>query len=184
VMYMSGSWQIQSFDSKIGTAFDWQAVPNPSGPGGSTGMPGGTTLVAFKETKHPQETARVMEYLASHDVSAAFAAQTLFIPGHLDLAAEGIKYNTSKAAQAALGVFLKEVPKLAPESYKLNAYHYNGVLFNAIRDRLTQVLTGELSLDDAIKRAQQDVDQAVANGGKAPAPAATAAATMAATAAK
>lgn len=182
VFYMSGSWQIQSFANKIGDAFDWQAVPNPSGPGGSTGMPGGTAVVAFKETKHPQETARVMEYIASHDVAAQFVAQTLFIPGHLDLASEGVKYQTnSKAAQDALGVFLKEVPKLSPQSYVLNNYRYNTALFNAIRDRLTQVLSGELTLDDAIKRMQQDIDQAIANGGAA---APTAAPTAAATASK
>lgn len=163
VFYMSGSWQIQNFASKIGDAFDWEAVPNPTGPGGSTGMPGGTTLVAFKETQHPNEVARVMEYLASHDVSAEFVAKTLFIPGHLDLAKEGVKYETdSKPAQAALGVFLKEVPKLKDEGYALNAYRFNSALFNAIRDRLTQVMTGELSLDDGIKRAQEDVDKAIA----------------------
>jgi len=65
VFYMSGSWQIQYFAQNIGNAFDWEAVPNPSGPGGSTGMPGGTAMVAFKETQHPKEVARVMEYLAS-----------------------------------------------------------------------------------------------------------------------
>ena len=65
VMYMSGSWQIAQFDKTIGNAFDWVAVPNPCGPGGCTGMPGGAGLVAIKTTKHPKEVARVMEYLAS-----------------------------------------------------------------------------------------------------------------------
>jgi len=35
-------------------------------------------------------------------------------------------------------------------------------LGDRIRDRLTQVMTGELSLDDGIKRAQEDVDKAIA----------------------
>ncbi|MCS7070892.1 MAG: extracellular solute-binding protein, partial [Anaerolinea sp.] len=67
-MYMSGSWQIGNFTANIGDAFDWEAVPNPTGPGGSTGMPGGTVLVAFAQTEHPEEVARVMDYLASVDV--------------------------------------------------------------------------------------------------------------------
>ena len=67
-MYMSGSWQIAQFDKTIGNAFDWVAVPNPCGPGGCTGMPGGAGLVAIKTTKDPKAVAKVMEYLASEDV--------------------------------------------------------------------------------------------------------------------
>jgi alpha-1,4-digalacturonate transport system substrate-binding protein len=163
VFYMSGSWQIQRFSTDIGTKFDWEAVPNPSGPGGSTGMPGGTGVVAFAATQHPKETARVMEYLASEKVLGDFSAQTLFIPGHLGLAKSGVKYVTdSAAAQKALNAFLSEVPKIKEQGYLLNAYKYNSVLFNAIRDRLTQVITSELTLDDAIKRMQDDVDKATA----------------------
>src|SRR5690606_6947990 len=33
VCYMAGSWQIQRFTNDIGDAFDWEAIPNPSGPG-------------------------------------------------------------------------------------------------------------------------------------------------------
>ncbi len=175
VFYMSGSWQIQNFADKIGDAFDWVAVPNPTGPGGSTGMPGGTTLVAFKETQHPQEVARVIEYLASHDVTAQFAAKTLIIPGNADLAKEGVKFETdSQLAKDALNAFLAQVPNLAPQGYRLNGFKYNSALFNAIRDRLTQAMTGELTLDEAIARAQDDVDKAIA-----PTPAPTAEATAA-----
>ena len=45
----------------IGDAFDWDVVPNPTGPGGSTGLPGGASIAAFKSTEHPEEVARVME---------------------------------------------------------------------------------------------------------------------------
>jgi len=105
----------------------------------------------------------VMEYLASQSVLGDFSAKTLFIPGHLGLAKEGIKYVTdSDAAKAALNAFVSEVPKIQQQGYLLNAYKYNSVVFNAIRDRLTQVITGELTLDDAIKRMQDDVDKGTA----------------------
>ncbi len=64
-MYMSGSWQVGQFTDLIGDAFDWEAVPNPCGPGACTGMPGGAALVGIGTTEHPEEVARVMEYLAS-----------------------------------------------------------------------------------------------------------------------
>lgn len=163
VMYMSGSWQVQRFSNDIGDAFDWEVVPNPTGPGGSTGMPGGTGLVAFADTEHPAEVARVMEYLASEAALGEFSARTLFIPGHLGLAEAGVDYDTdSEAAREALSAFLSEVPKLAEQGYLLNAHPQNSVLFNEIRDRLTQVIVGELTLDEAIERIQTTVDDAIA----------------------
>jgi alpha-1,4-digalacturonate transport system substrate-binding protein len=163
VMYMSGSWQVQRFSNDIGDAFDWEVVPNPTGAGGSTGMPGGTGLVAFADTEHPEEVARVMEYLASDDVLSEFSARTLFIPGHLGLAAAGVDYETdSELARAALNAFLAEVPKLSEDGYLLNAHPQNSVIFNETRDRITQVIVGEITLDEAIERIQTAVDDAIA----------------------
>jgi alpha-1,4-digalacturonate transport system substrate-binding protein len=163
VMYMSGSWQISQLVTKVGDTFDWAAVPNPCGPAACTGMPGGAAIVAFKVTQHPKEVAKVMDYLASEPVLEEFFARTLFIPGHLGLAKKGIKFQTdNKNALQALSMFASQVPKLDPLSYKLQGYPYNTPLFNAIRDRLTQVMTGELSMDDAIKRMQDDIDKALA----------------------
>ena len=162
VMYMSGSWQVGRFARDIGDAFDWMVVPNPTGPGGSTGMPGGTAFVAFAETDHPAEVARVMDYLASVDALRAFTEQTLFIPGHLGLGE--INYATdSELAANALTAFVAEVPKLTDQAYELQ---YGGRAFainNPIRDRLTQVITGELTLDEALARLQQDIDSALSS---------------------
>ncbi len=163
VFYMSGSWQIGNFATNIGDTFDWEAVPNPAGPGGSTGMPGGAVMVALKETEHPAEVARVMDYLVQHDQQAEFAARTLFIPGHLGLAEEGVDYQTDVAgAKQSLNMFLSQLPTISEQAYQMNFHPNNSAIFNAIRDRLGQVLTGELSLDDAIVRMQEDVDAALA----------------------
>jgi alpha-1,4-digalacturonate transport system substrate-binding protein len=54
------------------------------------------------------------------------------------------------------------VGKLAPLAYDLQAYKYNTILFNATRDRLTQVFTGELTLDEAIQKMQEDIDAGIA----------------------
>lgn len=163
VMYMSGSWQVGQFAEKIGDAFDWEAVPNPCGPGGCTGMPGGAALVAINTTKHPEAVARVMEYLTDEEVMSEFYARTLFIPGHLGLAAKGVDFQTDlPQAKKSLEVFAAEVGKLAPLAYDLQAYKYNTILFNATRDRLTQVFTGELTLDEAIQKMQEDIDAGIA----------------------
>jgi len=161
--YMSGSWQIGQFAEKIGDAFDWAAVPNPCGPAGCTGMPGGAALVAINTTKHPEEVVRVMEYLTQEDVMAEFYARTLFIPGHLGLAEKGVDFQTDlPQAKQALSMFSSQVGKLLPLAYDLQAYKYNTVLFNANRDRLGQVLAGEMTLDEAIAKMQEDIDAGIA----------------------
>lgn len=163
VFYMSGSWQVGQFNANIGDAFDWEAVPNPCGPGGCTGMPGGAALVALNTSKNPEAVARVMEYLTQEDVMEEFYARTLFIPGHLGLAAKGVNFQTELPQTVkSLNVFAAEVGKLAPLAYELQAYKYNTILFNSNRDRLTQVFTGELTLDEAIQRMQEDVEAGIA----------------------
>ncbi|MEZ4636829.1 MAG: ABC transporter substrate-binding protein [Caldilineaceae bacterium] len=163
VLYMSGSWQVGQFADKIGDAFDWEAVPNPCGPAACTGMPGGAGVVAIATTEHPEEVARVMEYLTQEDVLAEFYGRTLFIPGHLGLAESGVDFQTDlPQAKKSLDVYAAQVPKLAPLAYTMQAYRYNTIVFNATRDRLSQVFVGELSLDEAIDRMQEDIDSGIA----------------------
>ncbi len=166
VMYMSGSWQVGQFNETIGDAFDWIAVPNPCGPAACTGMPGGAALVAIGDTEHPEEVARVMDYLAQEDVLAEFYGRSLFIPGHLGLAESGVEFDTDQEVTAeALSVFAAEVPKLDEIAYQYQGYPFNRAMFNAISNRLTQVLVGELTLDEAMVRMQEDVDNAIAEAG-------------------
>lgn len=163
VFYMSGSWQVGQFSEQIGDAFDWQAVPNPCGPGGCTGMPGGAAFVAIENTEHPAEVARVMEYLSSQDVLGEFSARTLFIPGHAGLSAAGVAFDTDlQLAKDALGVFVSQVGTLEQTAFDLQAYAFNRAVFDATRNRLTQAMVGELTLDEAIERIQDDVDTALA----------------------
>jgi alpha-1,4-digalacturonate transport system substrate-binding protein len=167
VMYMTGSWQIGQFANTIGDAFDWEAVPNPCGPAACTGMPGGAALVGIKTTKHPEAVAKVMEFLTSEENLTEFYARTLFIPGHLGIAAKGVDFQTENAqAKRALKVFSDQVGKLDPIAYRLQGYQFNRVIFDATRDRLTQVITGELTLDEAIKRIQEDIDAKLAEASK------------------
>ncbi len=88
VLYMSGSWQVGQFAKLIGDKFDWEVIPNPCGDCGCTGIPGGAVLTAFGATKHAEAVTKVMEYLSREDILGEFSARSLFIPGHLGLAAK------------------------------------------------------------------------------------------------
>lgn len=164
VMYMSGNWNVGRFTKDIADKFDWAVVPNPTGPGGSTGLPGGASIAAFANTKHPAEVARVMEFLIQEDVVAEFSARTLFIPGQLSVARKGVEYATNlPAAKAALNAYLAEIPKLQPQAFQIFYNPVSRVYYTEAVNRLTQWITGELSLDEALARIQQAIDQALAN---------------------
>jgi alpha-1,4-digalacturonate transport system substrate-binding protein len=167
VMYLSGSWQTAQFAKTIGNDFDWVAVPNPCGPGGCSSMPGGAALVAFKSTKHPQEVARLMDYLASEPVLAEFYSRSLFVPGHLGLAKKGVDYpSASPEAAAALKVFGRSANEISPVAYRTQGYVNSRIIFNAVISRLGQAVSGETTLDEAYKRISADVAQQIAERNK------------------
>lgn len=162
-LYYAGTWQIGNFTNNI-SAFDWELIPNPAGEAQSTGIPGGSLLVGFASTEHPAEVARVIDYLSSTDVVREFSQRTLFLPGHLGLIEEGIEYPSSGEA---LSVALNEIPKISEEAYALQYSPFTFVLNPEIRDRLSQVIVGEISLDEAIVLIQERIDQAVAEAAAA-----------------
>ena len=162
-MYMSGSWQIPQFANNIGDAFDWWAVPAPCGPAACTGMSGGAALVAMKDTKHPEEVAKLMDWLAQEENLAEFYGRTLFIPGHLGLAEKGVDFDTEDPrAKHALETFAGAVPGISQTAFDLQGYVYNRVMFNALISRLNEAIMGELTLDQAYERMEQDIQQQIA----------------------
>ena len=164
VMYFSGNWQIGRFAADIGDAFDWVVVPNPYGPGGSTGVAGGAGLVGYAQTEHAEEVARVLEYLAQPEVYSEFSARTLLIPGHSGVAEMGVDFETdSPAVAAALNNYALEVPKFQDQAVALAYHPLAFAYFDASNTRLAQYFAGELTLDEAMERLQEQLDEAAAN---------------------
>jgi alpha-1,4-digalacturonate transport system substrate-binding protein len=167
VYYYSGSWQIGRFEQAVGDAFDWVAVGSPCGPTACSGMPGGSGLVGFKQTKHPEAVGKVMSYLAQPDVHKELMVRTRNLTAHKELAAKGIEYpDAKKPTAAALKAFTEASTQVSPVAYAYQGYRYNRAMFNASVARLTQAIVGELSLDDALARIDRDVDEAVKAAGK------------------
>ncbi|MCC6616476.1 MAG: carbohydrate ABC transporter substrate-binding protein [Anaerolineae bacterium] len=166
VMYFSGSWQIGRFDSVIGDAFDWAVVPNPTGPGGSTGVAGGAGIVAFAQTEHPAEVAKVMEYMLQPEVYKEYVERSLFIPADKAVIDLGVEYTAENPlVNAALAQFAVEAGKLQDQAIRLNLHPFAFAYYDASNTRLAQYFAGELTLDEAMTRLQEDIDAAVANAG-------------------
>jgi alpha-1,4-digalacturonate transport system substrate-binding protein len=167
VYYYSGSWQVPNFAAKIGTNFDWVATGSPCGPAACSGMPGGAGLVAIKYTKNPTDVAKVMEYLASEEVVKEFSERTLFLPAHKGVVAKGLEFQSdSQLVKDALNAFVTASATTAPGALKLPGWKWSDAYYGAIVTRVSQVIAGELTLDEAWVRIDQDVAEKVAQAGQ------------------
>lgn len=153
--YYSGVWQVSNFAKVIGDKFEWKAVPNPCIET-CTGMPGGGFVIAFKNTQHPKEVARLVEFLTAKKNVAEFSVKSPLLPARSDLAKEGLDYATRPAD---LKVFLGAVGKTTDEAFNLQNHPLIGAVNVETRDRLSQVIVGEISLDEAIKKIQAKMDE-------------------------
>ena len=163
VMCMSGSWQINGLANDVGDAFDWMVVPNPTGDGGSTGVAGGSAVVAFADTEYPEAVGLLMEFLIQAENYGAFSAGTLALPAQNEVAAAGVEFDTDDASVlGALAAFTAEVPNLQDQAVGLNVHPFAFAYYRNSANRIAQYLTGELSLDDTMTRLQQDIDDAIA----------------------
>jgi len=162
VVYVSGSWQVSRLQSSIGDGFDWRVAPPPCGPAACTAMPGGAAFVAFKSSKAPGDVARFLDFLASQPVYAELMARTANIPAHAGLQKAGVDYKLPAPAKAALQAFTAAAPGISPVAYQLQGYMLNRPIFNATVARLSQVIVGELTADQAYARIGSDVQSALA----------------------
>jgi len=166
VMCMTGSWQINGMANDVGDAFDWMVVPNPTGAGGSTGVAGGSAVVAFADTAHPEETAMLMEFLYAEENYSAFSAGTLALPAQTSVAQAGVAFITDNpSVLGALSAYTAEVPKLQDQAVRLNVHPFAFAYYRDSANRIAQYLSGELTLDEMLINLQSDIDKAIAEAG-------------------
>lgn len=164
-MHMSGSWMISNYATNI-KDFEWRAVPAPCGTGGCGAMPGGSAVTGFKSTQNPEATAAFIDFLAREENAEAFAAATKNISAHQGLQQRGVDYgDTSPAVAQALSVFAANAGKAAettPQAYTFQGYAKNFVIYSVVPDYITQVINGEISLDEAFTAIDEDVAAKIA----------------------
>ncbi|MGV2064904.1 ABC transporter substrate-binding protein [Agrobacterium sp. 22-226-1] len=162
VYYYSGSWQTARFDSQVGDAFDWEVVPQPCGGAACTGMPGGTGIVGFKQTKNPKIVADILNFLAQDENYLDFTVRTRNVPANKSVADKGVTYTgATPATQKAMNAWLDQIPGLSPIAYAYQGYKNNRAMFNISVQRITQAIVGESTVDEAMARAKADLEEAL-----------------------
>ena len=164
VFYYSGSWQIGRMEENVGDFFDWVVVDSPCGPAGAcSGMPGGSGIVGFNDTEHPEIVAAMIDFLAQEEVYAEAAARTRNLPAHLGVAAAGVDYEgVSEGAAAALNGFAAALPDVDPAAFWYQGYPGNRAMFGITVERVSQAIVGELSVEEAVARMADDLAAAMA----------------------
>ncbi len=163
VFCLSGSWQVGNVAKTVAGKFDWQVVPNPTGPGGSVGIAGGSAVVAFNGTQYPEQVARFMEYLMQPENYGAFSAGTLALPAEAAVANAGVEYNTDDASvKSALNSFTAGIANINDQGWALNVNPNAFAYYQNSATRISQYISGELTLDELIQKLQSDIDTAIA----------------------
>jgi alpha-1,4-digalacturonate transport system substrate-binding protein len=161
-MYLSGSWQLTRLEKQIGDGFEWVIGSEPCGSGGCTGMPGGAGFVAFKTSKNPKDVARFLDFLAQKPVYAEMSVMTSNVPAQAALQKEALPYKLSPAGIAAIQAFGADAALLTPLAYRLQGAPLSRPIFNAMIDRISQAMSGQITLEQAEARITSDVADAAA----------------------
>jgi alpha-1,4-digalacturonate transport system substrate-binding protein len=156
-LYFSGNWQLSKFKSKISN-FDWQPVPNPVGPCGSTGMIGGTAVIALKYTQHPEAVGKLVDFLTDYDNLSTFYQDNLLLPGHVGMNASGRKELEYPELREELAGFQQQIGLAMPEAFALQYRPDSAILHESIRYGLIVMLRDDLSIDDTVYIIEQCID--------------------------
>ena len=163
--YMSGSWNTANVQSNVEDKFDWAIVPVPCGPDGCGIMPGGSGLVAFKSGDAAKEeaSAKFVDWMASDAQASEWAAKTFAIPAHSKLQADGVDYAGAGASDAvaqgltAFTAMAAVAAEQTPQAYRMQGDANNSVFFNATIQYLGSAMNGELTLEEALTKIEEEV---------------------------
>ena len=150
VYYISGNWQVAQFHDTIADKLEWKAVLNGYNKQAG-GMPGGKFLIAFKNSKAPAKVTRLIEFFGSADGMTEYAVKAMFLPTRTDLIKQGVAYPVENET---MNTFVKGLGMLPSSAYVDNYHLRFGPVANEVRYRVTQAITGELTVEEALSRAE------------------------------
>lgn len=162
--YMSGSWNTGNVLNNVGDTFDWSVAPVPCGPAGCGVMPGGAGLVAFQSDDPAAEeaSAKFVAWMGEEAQAKEWYTRTFAIPANANLQAAGLDYSAAGANDAladGLGLFTDMVAAAAsetPQAFRAQGDPNNTLAFNATVQYLSAAMNGELTLDEAIAKIEEE----------------------------
>jgi multiple sugar transport system substrate-binding protein len=101
VFYITGPWNIGEFSRRLPNEMqdDWATapLPGPTGPASGLSTAGGSSLVLFRESEHPEEAWKFIEYMSRPEVQVGFYELTGDLPPRLEAWADTVLSRNEKA---------------------------------------------------------------------------------------
>jgi alpha-1,4-digalacturonate transport system substrate-binding protein len=159
VAYMSGSWQIQSFNDNA--TFKWQAGPTPKGTVSSSNV-GGNYLVAFNTSKHLDEAIAFVNWITSPEVQAVYAKNFGLLPANK--LTPDVAYSSPDATAAVKGfqADLEKSPRYAATDQAWPEMQAG--VWDAVKLSVTSVVSGQETAEDAVASVHKAAEAAIAAG--------------------
>jgi alpha-1,4-digalacturonate transport system substrate-binding protein len=156
-IFFSGNWQVASLEKDA--KFDFAAVPNPKELNGG-GWPGGKFLTAFNASKTPDLAAYFVHYLADTAQMETMDKNAFWLPTRVDLVAKGVKYAKRSEDMA---VFQADAARTPAAAYGIQSVPtLTGVIYNNLRDLMTDVMGDKITVKEAIAKQIAFIDTQLA----------------------
>lgn len=136
-MGMLGLWNITYLDENIKDRFKWNVTYEPRDKIQSTSM-GGTPVVAWAKTKHPEETAAFMEFFVSPEMMRMFDEMANYLPTRLELSNLTLNYHTRPDL---VPTFQKQDQSLPLDYVSYVARSYSSGIGTIVNEETTKMTT-------------------------------------------
>jgi len=136
-MGMLGLWNITYLDENIKDRFKWGVTYEPRDKVQSTSM-GGTPIVGWAKTKHPEETAAFMSYFVSPEMMKMFDEMANYLPTRLDLSSQNLTYATRPDL---VSTFQKQDAFLPLDYVSFVARSYSSGIGTIVNEETTKMTT-------------------------------------------
>jgi len=156
-VFFSGNFNLATLvkDAK----FNFQVVPNPKELNGG-GWPGGKFLVAFKASKTPDLAAYFLHYLADAAQMDQMDKNCFWLPTRNDVVAAGVTYPSR---QLDMSVYLADTAKTPAAAFGIQSVPtLTGLIYNKLRDLMTEVMAGKITAKQAIQTQIEWIDTQLA----------------------
>jgi multiple sugar transport system substrate-binding protein len=154
-MYISGPWNIPEFKKWMSgkLADKWMTAPLPGYDGEYPGisLAGGSSLIIFEESKHKEETWKLIEYLSLSETQIEFYKLLNNLPAVREAWEDSLLKN-DPYMQAFYEQFYHVVPMpKVPE--------WEQIVFSKVQHYAEFTARGAMSVDDALRSLDKDVDK-------------------------
>lgn len=153
-MYITGPWNIGEFRRRLPAELqdDWATapLPGPEGPATGVSLAGGSSLVIFHRSPHPQEAWKLIEYLSRPEVQVRFFALTGDLPARREAWSD-----SSVIADPAILAFREQLARTVATP-KIPEWE---LIFKRVQDWSEAAIHGAMSPDSALAGLDREVDR-------------------------